>query len=513
MKKNFFLTLAVLLLSLSVAAQDKVTQKVLEMGRTDNRTMEHADFLANRIGGRLIGSYSLVQAEQWVKDQFESWGLEVMMQEVGEINVGFNRGPWFGRMLGGDGMNLHFCTPSYTAGTKGPQMGHTVLEPRTRAEFERCKGRLKGAWVLLDTPSNGFALNRSAQADSVRAAAIERDIKVKEENREIERYNRQHPDAPKPFKKLSTEPALFYKEMCEAGVLGFIQPAKLPITCLYDRANCYQMTMETLPTVCDIKLDQRQYAIIREKTAAKEDFFLEFDIRNHFAKGPVKYHNVIGIMKGSKYPDQTVILGGHLDAYDAATGAVDDGNGVSVTMEAARLLAAAGAKPKRTILFCLWTGEEYGLLGSKFFVESGAYDINKVSNYFNRDSGPTLATSITVPPAMYDDFVKAAKPVENYVEGAPFVVKKRETTPKRPKSAGGSDHAHFVLHGAPAFGLSISDPFGYNFQYGEIWHTDRDRYNKLIPEYMEPSSVISAVIAYGIANLDHQLSREGMYSD
>ncbi|MCH5174166.1 MAG: peptidase M28, partial [Bacteroidales bacterium] len=128
-----------MLSSRPVAAQDKVVNKVLEYGRSDNRTMQHADFLSNVIGGRIVGSAALTEAEAWAKEQFESWGLEVMVQEVGQINVGFNRGPWFGRMLSDDGMVLHFGTPSYTAGTKGRQSGHVVLEPLTRRELEKMK--------------------------------------------------------------------------------------------------------------------------------------------------------------------------------------------------------------------------------------------------------------------------------------------------------------------------------------------------------------------------------------
>ncbi|MBR6211766.1 MAG: peptidase M28, partial [Bacteroidales bacterium] len=153
----------------SAFAQDKVVKKIIETGTTDNRTMVHADFLANRIGGRLIGSAALTEAEAWAKEQFESWGLEVMVQEAGEINVGFNRGPWFGRMLSEDGMNLHFATPSYTAGTRGKQTGHVVIEPKSRREFDRMKGTLKGAWVLLDTPSDGMAINCTAEANAKRA--------------------------------------------------------------------------------------------------------------------------------------------------------------------------------------------------------------------------------------------------------------------------------------------------------------------------------------------------------
>ena len=302
--------------------------------------------------------------------------------------------------------------------------------------------------------------------------------------------------------------------MIEAGVLGFIRSASVPLKIMYDRANCYNITMETLPTVCDIMLDEAQFKVVKEKVLRKDIFQLEFDIRNHFYRGPVKYHNVIGILRGSKYPKEYVMAGGHLDAYDGGSGAVDDGNGTTVTMEAARLLATSGAKPKRTILFCLWTGEEFGLLGSKYFVENKTVPLEKISNYINRDGGPLCATSVTVPPAMYDDYVSICKPLMDLNPDFPFTVNKREgPVPPRPTRAGGSDHAYFTMNGVPAISFRETDPKGYNFEYGEIWHTERDIFNKLIPEYMEHSAVVTAVVLYGIANLDHLLSRDGLYKE
>ena len=465
--------LAAVSLCAALSAQDKVVRKIIETGTTDNRTMEHADFLANRIGGRIVGSAALTEAEAWVKEQFESWGLEVMVQEAGEINVGFNRGPWYGRMLSEDGMNLHFGTPSYTAGTRGKQAGHVVIEPKTKRDFDRMKGLLKGAWVLLDVESNGMALDWREQVDT-----------------------------------------LFYGEMVEAGVLGFIRSAKVPLRIMYDRKDCYNITMENLPTVCDIILDEAQFKVIREKVLRKDIFQLEFDIRNHFYRGPVKYHNIIGILRGSKYPNEYVLAGGHLDSYDTGGGAVDDGNGSSVTMEAARLIATSGAKPKRTLMFCIWTAEEFGLLGSKYFVENKTVPLEKISNYINRDGGPLCATSVMVPPAMYDDYVKVCEPIMNLNPEFPFTVTRREGEPQpRPARAGGSDHAYFAMNGVPAISFRESDPKGYGFEYGEIWHTERDIYNKLIPEYMEHSAVVTAVVLYGLANLDHLLSRVGLYKE
>ena len=488
MKRTVITLFLGLALALGLNAQDKVTKTILELGRTDNRTMEHAGYIAQNIGGRLVGTHMLNHAEDWVAEQFRSWGLEVTMQEAVEIGVGFDRGPWSGRMLSEDGMVLHFGTPAYTAGTKGPQKGRVLLEPKTQRDFDRVKGALKGAWVLVETgPTNGLAIDASAKADSTRAAQLA----AGEEGS-----------------------VLLYRQMVDAGVLGFIRPGKMPMQVLYNRATCFDITMDSLPKACDIILDEHQFEIIKQKVVDRQDFQLEFDIRNHFFPGPMKHRNVIGVIRGTKYPDEYVMLGSHLDAYDIASGAVDDGQGVCVTMETARLLAAAGARPKRSIMFCIWTGEEYGLMGSKYFVENKTVPWDKISNYFNRDGGPLAAVSVTVPPAMYDDFAEVCKPLENYNPDIPFSVIKREGEPQpRPERAGGSDHAYFAMNGIPAISFREADVFGYDFIYRDIWHTEDDLYDKLIPEYMEHSAVVQAVTAYGLANLNHLLSREGLYKE
>ena len=84
----------------------------------------------------------------------------------------------------------------------------------------------------------------------------------------------------------------------------------------------------------------------------------------------------------------------HLDAFDVATGGVDCCVGTAPAMESARMLAMSGAKPKRTLLFCVWAAEEFGLWGSKHFVESNCVDLNKIANYFNRDGGPLVPLGI-----------------------------------------------------------------------------------------------------------------------
>lgn len=513
---RILLPVLLFMIAAGVSAQhNKVVDRIIELGRTDNRTMQHLDVITNRFGGRPVGSDAYDNAAEWCASEFEKWSMEVIMDEAGTVPVGFNRGPWFGRLLSDNGMILHFATPSYTAGTKGVQRGHVLLEPRSKEEFERMKGALKGAWVLIGGKSEGLPIDWTAKADSARTKIIAVNDSISKINRDIMRENYMNRDKPaKETIPLEDEPAIFYREMCEAGILGIIQAAPVPIRALSDRKNVNQMTFETLPTVCDIKLDEHQYAVIEQMAKERQYFLLEFDIRNHFKPGPVKYHNVIGVIHGTRYPDEYVMMGGHLDSYDTGTGGVDDGSGATSTMEAARLIMAAGGKPERTILACLWAGEEFGLLGSKHWVESNMEKLPKISHYFNRDGGPTPITGITVPEAMYEDFEKVCKPLNSINPDFPFTLKKRtEPARPRPANAGGSDHAYFAKNGVPALRFDEPDIKGYNFDYGEIWHTERDTYDKSIAEYQEHSAVVTAVIVYGLANLDHLLSREGLYAD
>jgi len=272
------------------------------------------------------------------------------------------------------------------------------------------------------------------------------------------------------------------------------------------------MDFDNLPDCPDIKLDENQYKIIAQKVAERQYFQLEFDIRNHFRPGPIKYHNVFGIIRGSEFPDEYVMSGGHLDAFDVATGAVDCGTGVAPNLEAARLLMLAGAQPRRTIIFCFWAGEEFGLLGSQYWVEQNEEKWPRISNYFNRDGGPVVANSLTVPPAMFEDFKQATALLNDINPDFPFTLLEREgDPPSRPTQAGSSDHAYFAMNGVPVISFGTADPKGYDFNYNEIWHTERDLYNMSIPDYMDHTSIVTAIVVYNLANLDRILSREGLY--
>lgn len=494
---------------------DPTIEKIIKIGQTDNQTMNHLDILCNRFGGRLIGSDAYENSANWAASKFKEWGMQVELQEAGELAVGFNRGPWFGRMLSDNGMHLHFATPSYTSGTKGVQRGHVLIEPKTQVEFDRMKAKLKGAWVLISGENRGWPIDYTNKSQKKRDSIKLKNVKIDKKNDKIRRANwnnRHSENAPQELLPLIQEPALFYAEMRDAGILGIIQSSKTPIRVLYDRKNINEMTFETLPTVPDIKLDEHQYKIIEQMAKERRYFQLEFDIRNYFKMGPVKYHNVIGIIPGTEFPDEYVMMSGHLDAFDVASGGVDNGSGVSASMEAARQIMKAGGKPKRTILVALFAGEEFGLLGSKAWIKNNREKLAKLANMINRDGGPTAPIGISVTDAMRDDFEKICASIETINPDFPFVIEKRLPRTK-PEKAWGTDSGPFAVEGVPTIGFKTADTKGYNFSYGEIWHTERDMFNKSIAEYQEHAATVTAVVIYGIANLDHLLSREGYYTE
>jgi len=512
MKRSFYGIACALLACFQLTAQEATIKKIIDIGQTDNRTMQHINILTNRFGGRLVGSDAYENAAEWMIREYKSWGLDVELQEAGSVPVGFNRGPWFGRMLSDNGMILHFATPSYTSGTKGLQQGHVVIEPRTQDEFDRMKTRLNGAWVLISGKNEGWPIDRTPVGDSLRNEIKAENNKIGEENRQMirRRYEGGEAGDPQPYKEY---PGLFYREMCEAGVLGFIQSSTVPIRALYDRKMIDNglLTFDNLPEVPEIKLDEHQFAVIEQMTKERREFLLEFDIRNHFKLGPIKYHSVVASIKGSKYPDEYVIVSGHLDAFDVATGGIDCATGIGPMMEAARMLALSGAKPKRTILFIAFAAEEFGLLGAKAWVKAHPKKLSKIANMFNRDGGPTPPVGITVPPSWEKDFIRICEPVKQIRADYPFEVKTVEQPRRRPTQTGGTDASVFAVEGVPTIGFTTQDFKGYDFNYGEIWHTERDLYTKNIPEYQEHTATVTAIIALGVANLEKQLPREDLY--
>jgi len=210
---------------------------------------------------------------------------------------------------------------------------------------------------------------------------------------------------------------------------------------------------------------------------------------------------VIADIPGTELPDEYVIIGGHIDSWDGATGTTDNGTGCATTIEAARILMKSGVKPKRTIRFMLWSGEEQGLLGSAAHVKAHPELMPKISAVLVHDGGTNYLSGIGVTKAQKEDVEKALAACVGLNEDMPFAI--REVSGLR---GGGSDHASFLSAGVPGFFWGQAGKAVYTHTH----HTQHDTYDTAVPEYQAHSSLVAALAGVGIANLDNLLSRENM---
>lgn len=452
-------------LSGDVYAQDATAKKIVEIGTQDPQAMTWLDVLTNRFGGRMAGSDNFTHAARWTRDQMRAWGIPAELEEAAQQPLGFNRGPWFGKMITPSEKSLRFGTPSYTAGTKGVQRGLAVLGPANEAEAQARMAEFKGAWVLIPGESRGMGR-----------------------------------DGRKEYK-----PDAVSLKLMEAGALGTIQAGKEPLALLDAKPTSW----DALPTMPDIKMTADQYNEIQALLKKGEKVELEFDIRNWFYPGPVPYHNVVAKITGTEKPDEYVVIGAHLDSFDSATGAVDDGSGVSPTIEAMRLLAKAGAKPKRSIVMLASAGEELGIVGAAAYTERHAKEMDKIVMMLNRDGAPGAVSGITVPSAWKAPFERVAKSLSGVNPEFGFEVKTSDYPRVRAEALAGTDATAFAMKGVPTPSASNKT----DFVYSRTWHTLLDTYNEVVPyaKAQQHSAIAIALMAYEAANAPEALSREGYY--
>ena len=456
MKRLCLSLLSLIVLSSSALSATKTEiDRVIAAGQEESRVMEHLDILCNRFGPRLTSSDALQTANEWARETFEGYGLaNARLDEWGTFPVGFNRGPWFGKIVEPQEKRLEFITMSWSAGTKGAVKGKAVLAPSNEEELEAVKGDLKGAWVFNPNPTRG---------------------------------------GPIPSAELSSKLNKLYDEV---GIAGTVRSSRGGL--LLTSGNSH-VSWDKLPTTPSVVLLQSQFDEILGLLKEKKPVVVEFDIRNYFKKGPIKQYNVIADIPGTEKPDEYVIVGGHIDSWDGATGATDNGTGVSTTIEAARILMKSGVKPKRTIRFMLFSGEEQGLLGSLAYVKAHPELMPKISAVLVHDGGTNYLSGIGATAAMLSDLQQVFAPVLSLNPKLPFEVKEVPAL-----FGGGSDHASFLNANVPGFFWNQAGDANYTHTH----HTQFDTYDAAIPEYQKHSSIVAAVGALGIADLDHLLSRE-----
>ncbi|MBS1718790.1 MAG: M20/M25/M40 family metallo-hydrolase [Armatimonadetes bacterium] len=441
------------------AAPDPMITKIIAEGKNNNQTMKHLWWLTQKIGARLTGSPRLTKAEHWGVEMFTKFGLKnVHLEEWGQAPVGFDRGEHsYGRLVGPEKREFEVTTDAWMNGTSGPVRGPAIPAPTTMEEYERAKDKLKGAWLVYPNP--------------VYSARIH-----------------------------GGEPADVAKLIDEAGIAGrvFGSSNESVHTDGRWRKNTYEHH-EGAVSVLVRKSDMK--AIQQDFTAGKTPV-LEFNLENIWSPGPVPVHNVVAEIPGTEKPDEVVIVSGHLDSWNGygSQGAQDNGVGTCTALEAARILSAVHAKPKRTIRFILWTGEEQGLFGSVAYCKQHKDEMPKISAVLVDDGGTNYQGGYTGPEIYKSMFESAYAPV---VAAFPDMPEQYKVVKSIRRQEGGSDHAPFWVYDVPSF-FTIETG---KSNYGLVHHTQMDRLETCVPAYLVQSSTNHAVVAYTIANLPNLLPR------
>jgi hypothetical protein len=235
------------------------------------------------------------------------------------------------------------------------------------------------------------------------------------------------------------------------------------------------------------------YAMFERLLTAGVTPRIEGRFANKVGKIPVQQWNTVAEIPGTELAGQVVILGAHLDSWDLGTGVTDNGTGSMVVLEAARAIMQSGLKPKRTIRFILFSGEEQGLLGSRAYAASHPELMDSIQAVLVLDNGTGMITG---------QALQGRDELEQLWKDLLDPVASLGAAKVRQGNKGGTDHLAFVPYGVPAFNFD-QETRGYNHTH----HSQVDTYDHAVPSDLRQASAVMAVTAFELANLPVLLPR------
>jgi len=506
---------AVVFLAGPIAAQsiDRAqVARIVDEGTNHSEVMATAEHLADVIGPRMTNSPGMRQAEQWTQERFRAWGLA----DVHKEGFPFGRGWWIERssvrMVTPRSIQFTAIPIAWTPATKGALTAPIVVAPLRKVEdFERWHGKLIGKVVLVSMPGSGSEPDEAAFQRLSDADLAKLDV-----------YEQPSWDPAKFAQTMKR--ARFEKEMTDflarEGAVAYATRSRSDGKLVHGEGYLHRLG-ET-PVIPGVELAAEDYRRLARLAMIGQAPTLEIDSNVHFDDSDSQAYNVIADIKGSDPKAGYVMAGAHLDSWAAGDGAADNGAGSAMVMEAARIIAALGIKPKRTIRFALWAGEEQSLYGSIAYIEQhlakrpapdhplGADELyyswatrfpiiplpgyKDLSAYFNIDNGSGKIRGI------YAENNLAAVPIfQEWL--APFASMGASTVVIQ--STEGTDHQFMQTVGIPGFQF-IQDPLDYE---SRIHHTQLDRFDHLKAADMRQGAVILAAFLLDAANADKPLPR------
>src|SRR5215510_4165040 len=374
---------------------------------------------------------------------------------------------------------LTIASAGWAPGTQGTVRGPVVFfDAKSKDDFATYKGKLKGAIVITNEPQPlSPPRPEDANAEYVRPM-------------QAPPPPAGQPAAPSPFAALIELGRARNEFFQSEGVAVILRDSNKPHALLnMTGVGGEKFDKGEIPNAF---ITGEAYRMIWRLTK-HGPVTVEVSMTNSFSDKAVDVYNTVGEIRGSEKPDEVVILGAHLDSWDLGTGSTDNGTGSAAVLEAARALAKSGLKPKRTIRFVLFSGEEEGLVGSKMYVDAHKNDLDRISGVLVHDTGTGRVLTL----GLHDNY--QAREIVDQVLAPLTELKLLEPSMAR---SFGTDHASFNDVGVPGF-FCIQNMAEYN----KTHHSQSDTFDKVWKEDLNQGAQVLAAWAYNTSQLPDMLLR------
>ncbi|MGI8555840.1 MAG: M20/M25/M40 family metallo-hydrolase, partial [Pyrinomonadaceae bacterium] len=386
-------------------APDDVIAKIKDEGMNKSQVMQTLSYLSDVIGARLTGSPALKRANEWTRDTMSKWGLKnAHLEAWGPFGRGWELERFSAQVIAPYDIPLIAYPKAWSPATNGVLNADVVyLDAKDDAALEKYKGQLKGKIVLISAPheikANFEPLGvRYSDTSLAEMAAFDPANPPKNNRRagtpdQMQRRMESFISNAKRANFVIDEGAAMVVDSSPRGTGGtlFVQsanvaqdvPANPQEYFSRKRLQPYDKAAES-KMIPQITLAAENYNRLVRMIQFGEKLQMSVNVQSKYVDNDDKAYNTIAEIPGTdpQLKDQVVMVGGHMDSWHSGTGATDNGAGVAVAMEAARIIQSLGLKPRRTIRVGLWTGEEEGLLGSRAYVKQHFGEMQGAQNQF-----------------------------------------------------------------------------------------------------------------------------------
>ena len=466
----------------SIAVDTAGTGAVLDQALNHSEVMQNLAYLSDMIGPRLSGSPAMKKANDWTMERFKAYGLTSHLESY-VFGVTWERGDASLKLVQPFARGITAHSWAWTAGTGGKTLtGEVIRINGTPGDsLNAYLPKVKGKWLMLNDPASIWNPDGPPMT-----AADSQAVKEAQEKRMANFQRLQgDPKAMQEFRQASYDRAYQLKA---AGALGILTDGSKEQGLMNMSGS--PNSVSPLP---NLVISHEDYAMLDRLIKRGNPPVLAGNITNTLGTKPVEQYNTIAEIKGSEMPDEVVILGAHLDSWDLGTGVTDNGTGSMVVLESARAIAQSGVKPKRTIRFILFSGEEEGLLGSVAYAAQHAAEADKIQAVLVLDNGTGMITG---------QALQGRKEFEQLWTDLLAPVTSLGAKTVRDANKGGTDHLSFIPYGVPGFNFD-QETRGYNHTH----HSQVDTYDHAVPGDLIQASAVMAVTALELANLQELLAR------